>query len=113
MEMDGKGLFVYAIKKGMVGKSSVSNNTIGDVTVNKGFAKGQLVASGQKVPLYFHFYKEQGQWKFSLTSLFPASNMAFKKMMEDSGQKENDYLFSILEVLTGRKPGTEIWQPLM
>lgn len=113
IKMDGKGLFVYAIKKGMVGKNSVANNTIGDVTIDKNFAKGQLLVRGQKAPLYFHFYKEPGQWKLDLTSLFPVSNMAFKKMIEDSGENENDYLFTLLETLTGKKPGADIWKPLL
>lgn len=51
-----------------------------------------------------------GQWKLDLTSLFPASNLLFKQMVEESGQNENEYLFSLLEMLTGKKPGSEIWQ---
>lgn len=94
--MNGPGLFVYAIKKGMVGKSSVAHNTIGEVTIDKEFAKGQLVANGEKAPLYFHFYKETGEWKLDLTSLFPISNQAFRKMVEDSGENENEYLFKFL-----------------
>ncbi len=112
MKMDGKGLFVYAIKKGMVGKNSVANNSIGDVTIDKEFAKGQLIVSGQKTPLYFHFYKELGQWKLNLISLFPVSNIAFRKMVEDSGENENDYLFMLLETLTGKKPGAGIWRTI-
>lgn len=112
MSMDGKGLFVYAIKNGMVGKNSVSNNSIGEVTVDNDFAKGQLVVRGKAVPMYFHFYREQDQWKLDLTSLFPIANMTFKKMIEDSGEEENDYLFNLLEILTGKRPGPEIWQTM-
>lgn len=112
MSMDGKGLFVYAIKNGMVGKNSVSNNSIGEVTVDQDFAKGQLVVRGKAVPMFFHFYREQDQWKLDLTSLFPIANMTFKKMVEDSGEEENDYLFNLLEILTGKRPGPEIWQPM-
>lgn len=108
---DGKSLLVYAIKSGMVGKNSVANNSIGDVTIDSDFAKGQFIANGQKAPFYFHFYKEEGLWKIDLTSLFPVSTMAFKKMADDSGQSQNDYLFSLLEMITGKKPGAEIWKP--
>jgi hypothetical protein len=112
LAFDGKSLLVYAIKSGMVGKNSVANNSIGEVIVEKDFAKGQLIANGQKAPFYFHFYKEEGQWKIDLTSLFPVSTKALKKMADDSGENQNVYLFSLLEMITRKKPGTEIWHPI-
>lgn len=59
-----------------------------------------------------HFYKEEGTWKIDLTSLFPIGSMAFKKMQQESGMDENEYLFMLLEMLTGRKPGNEIWNTI-
>jgi len=112
LSFDGKSLLIYAIKSGMVGKNSVVNNSIGDVTIDGNFAKGQFVVSGQKAPFNLHFYKEDQQWKIDLTSLFSVSTIAFKKMADDSGQNENDYLFGLLEMITGTKPGPGIWQPI-
>lgn len=109
---DGKSLLVYAIKSGMVGKNSVSSNTIGDVIIVNDFAKGQLLVNNQKLQFYFHFYKEEEQWKIDLTSLFPASIIAFEKIANDSGENQNDYLFTLLEIITGKKPGIEIWRPI-
>ena len=109
LSFDGRTLLIYAIKSGMVGKNGVANLSIGDVTPTENFAKGQFVVNGQKAPLYFHFYKEEEKWKIDLTSLFQVSTTAFKKMVDDSGQTENEYLFAILEMLTGKKPGQEIW----
>jgi hypothetical protein len=111
LSFDGKGLLVYAIKSGMVGKNSVVNSSIGDVTTEGTFAKGQYVSNGQKAPFNFNFYKEDNAWKVDLTSIFPVTNMAFRKLVEESGQAENDFLFSILESLTGKRPGDEIWIP--
>jgi hypothetical protein len=34
-------------------------------------------------------------------------------MIEDSGENENDYLFTLLETLTGKKPGADIWKLLL
>ncbi len=112
LKMDGKGLFVYAIKSGMVSKSSVINNTIGNVTIDNQFAKGQLFVSGKKADFYFYFYKELNEWKLNLTSLFPLSNTIFNNMVKESGEDENEFLFTILENLYGTKPGAEIWQPI-
>jgi hypothetical protein len=111
LSFDGKGLLVYAIKSGMVGKNSVVNSSIGDVTVEGTFAKGQYVSNGQKAPFNFDFYKEDNAWKVDLTSIFPTTNIVFRKLVEESGQTENEFLFSILERLTGRRPGDEIWIP--
>ena len=110
LSFDGKGLLVHAIKSGMVGKNSVVNNSIGEVTIDSEFAKGQFIANGQKAPFYFHFYKENGEWKIDLTSIFSVSNMAIKKMVQDSKQDENEFIFSLLEMMTSKKPGREIWE---
>jgi hypothetical protein len=112
LSFDGKALLVYAIKSGMVGKNGVAKNTIGKVVIDHEFAQGQFIVNGQESPLYFHFYKETGQWKLDLTSIFAASSMAIKNMVENSGQNENEYIFSILEALTGKKPGKEIWEKI-
>jgi hypothetical protein len=112
LSFDGKGLLVYAIKKGMVAKNSVANNSIGEVVIEGDFAKGKFVANGKETPLYFHFYKEENQWKVDLTSLFPVANAAVKKMADDSGQGESEYILSLLEMITGKKPAEEIWNPI-
>jgi hypothetical protein len=112
LSFDGRGLFIYAIKEGMVGKNSVANNNIGEVIVDGNFAKGQFISNGKKAPFYFHFYKENKKWKVDLTSIFPVATLAFKKMVDDSGQNENEYLFMLLEMITGEKPGNEIWLPI-
>jgi hypothetical protein len=110
LSFDGKQLLVYAIKSGMVGKSSVVNNSLGEVIIEGDFAKAQFVNNGKATPFYFHFYKEEQQWKMDLTSIFAISNMAFSKVREQSGQAENEYLFTLLEMITGKKVGPEIWQ---
>lgn len=111
--MQGMDVFLYAIKKGMVGKSSVVNNEIGEIKISGNFAKGQLVVSEQKTPFNFHFYKEEGTWKLDLTSLFGISNAAFKNMIKESGEEENSYLLGLLESLTGKKITSKIWQPVI
>jgi len=112
LSFDGKQLFVYAIQEGMIGKNSVANTDLGDIIVDNKFAKGQLVAGGTPAPMHFHFYKEQEEWKIDLTSIFPIANQAFQKMADDSGQDENEYLFLLLELITGETPTNEIWKPL-
>ena len=112
LSFDGRQLLEYAIKEGMVGKNSVANNEIGEIKIENTFATGQLVSGGRPAPMYFHFYKEQNAWKIDLTSIFPVASMAFQRMADDSGQEENEYLFMLLEMITGKSPDRDIWQPI-
>jgi hypothetical protein len=111
LTFDARTLFVYAVKSGMVGKGSVANLELGEVSPEGKLAKAQIVAGGQPAPIYFHFYDENG-WKLDLTALFPMSQKLFQGMAKDSGLSTNQYLFSLLGLLTERKPGPEIWQPV-
>lgn len=112
LSFNGKDLFIHAIKEGMVGKNSVANNELGEVIINEDFGKGQLVANGVVAPMYFHFYREDSKWKVDLTSIFTAGATAFKAMADESGQEENEYLFTLLELITGKKPTKAIWDPI-
>ncbi|MCL2328529.1 MAG: hypothetical protein FWC39_08470 [Bacteroidetes bacterium] len=113
LSFDGKSLLIYAIESGMVGKNSVANNSIGEVTINNNFAKGQFITNKQKTPFYFHFYKEDNQWKIDLTSIFPVSVAAFEQVANESEMNQNEYLFLLLEMISGTKPRSEIWQPII
>jgi hypothetical protein len=108
---NGKQLLVTAIKMGMVGKSSVINNEVGAVKVNGNFASGELLVRGQKTPLAFEFNKENSAWKLDLTALFPAGEAAFRQMVKQSGEPENAYLLSLIELTSGKEPGSEVWVP--
>lgn len=112
LKFEGKSLLIYAINSGMVGKNSVSNQNVGDITIDESFAKGQFISSRHKTPFFFHFYKENSEWKIDLTSLFPISNTALKKMVETYGTNETSYILSMLEMATGREPDSKIWQPV-
>jgi len=112
LSFDGKALLIYAIKEGMISKSSVANSKIGNVESDGNFAKGQFISNGQKAPFYFHFYKENKAWKVDLTSIFPAARTAFRQMIDESGAEENKYLLMLLKMTTSKKPKNEIWKPI-
>jgi len=112
MPLDGKGLLIYAIKKGMVSKSSMKNNTLGEVTIEADAAKAALVVKGNATPYFIDFHKEQGTWKVDITSLFAIATPVLKQMQEGSGQSENDFVTSMLGMAVGKKVGPEIWQKM-
>jgi len=112
MNFDGKGLFVHAIQQGMVGKDNIPGMKIGEVSIDKEFASGRIEVEGKPTPASFHFYKENGQWRMDLTSIFSISEIAFNSMIKQSGQEPNEFLFATLEMMTGKAPGNNIWQPV-
>ena len=112
LEFDGKSLIVFAVNKGMIGKNSVMNCSIGEVNVNRGFANGEFLSNGQKTPFLYEFNKEDNQWKIDLTAIFSLADLVFKQVIAKSGMTENEFLFSMLESLSGTKPGPEVWLPV-
>ncbi len=112
LSFHGKSLLQYAINNGMVGKNNIVTSSIGAVTIEKNFAKGEILSNKQKTSVYFHFYKEEGNWKINITTLFPIAESAFKKMIEDSGKSGNEFMLPLIELVTRKKAGAEIWKPL-
>lgn len=113
LNFNGKDLFIYAIDNGMVGKNSVVNAELGDVITSGDFSKAEFLVNGQKTPFFLHFYREDKVWRIDITHLFSLGSLAFKKMIEESGEEENDFILNILEVLTGKKPAENIWKPII
>ncbi|PPK87360.1 hypothetical protein CLV84_0300 [Neolewinella xylanilytica] len=112
LRFDAEKLFVYAIEQGMVGKSSVMHNEIGEVELDGNYARGKLVVNGTPAPAHFDFYDEGG-WKVDLTSIFPLANQGFEQLVRESGEPENAYLLLVLEIITGNPAGPDIWQPVV
>jgi len=54
LSFDGKQLFIYAIQEGMISKNNMVGASIGEVTIDNDFAKGQLNLNGNPLPAYFH-----------------------------------------------------------
>lgn len=113
MQLDGRSLLVYAVERGMVGKNSVQQLSIGEVMIRGNAAEGQIIVGVAPTSLAYNFYKENGAWKMDITSVLPDGNNAMKKVVKDSGQPENEFLIMLLENATGKEPLKNIWKPLL
>ncbi|MCL2304047.1 MAG: hypothetical protein FWC43_01740 [Planctomycetaceae bacterium] len=113
LSMSGKELFVYAVENGMIGKDSVANVELGTITVTKGSAKTKIISNGKEAPFGFAFTFEDGQWRMDITSAFPIMQKALKAVAQQQGMSDNDFIFSLLETLTNKKPSDSIWEPLI
>lgn len=60
LSFDGMGLLVYSIESGMVGKTSVANNSIGEVTIDKDFAKRTIYSQWTESSILFSFLQRSG-----------------------------------------------------
>lgn len=108
---DGKSLFVFSVNKGLIGKNSTSAHLIGEVIIEGNFAKGEVLNNGQPSNVYFHFYKEEGEWKFNLTALFPPTELLFRKMQRQSGMSEHEFLFYLIEAISQKRANNSLWNP--
>lgn len=112
LSFNGRKMFISAVEEGMVGKNSVMNQAMGVITTNGDFAEGAFILNGRDAPFKYHFYRESGQWKLNLTSIFPFAAYAFTKLVKDSGMEENEYLLFLLEMTLGEKVSEDIWHPI-
>jgi hypothetical protein len=96
----------------MVGKDAVIGVEIGEVLIDKNFARAQPIANNQKAPFYFHFYKEDGNWKMDLSALMSTASGALKQMVEKSGRSENEFILEILKYLEPEGPKNNVWKSI-
>ncbi len=106
-------IFEFAVNSGMVGKNSVATFTPSKVTIDKKFAKLELLASGKKNPNIFHLYKQNNAWKLDLTSIMAAGAIAFRQMLIDAGKNENEVIIQLLNALEQKSVSPTIWLPLI
>ncbi len=107
---EGRGVFIFAINSGMVGKDDIRNNDIGKIYLDSTFARAMMEVNGVESPLAMHFHLEEGEWKLDLTSLFHITNNALEEVIQDSEMTENQFLeFVISYGLKGKEPFHEIW----
>jgi hypothetical protein len=110
LNFDGKALLIHAINNGMIDKNGAGSLTIGDVTVNNNSAKGQLIFNGTGTPYFLNFYKENGQWKYDLTSSFPIFIPALQKLVTEFGERGSIDL--MLSAVKGNKQCQNVWIPI-
>ena len=111
--MTGESLFAHAVNQGWIGKASVINIDIGDITVSGTHATGVHVSEGKATPLKFVFQMENGMWRLDLTSIMFAADQAFKQVIRESGISEDEFLITIIESVSGKKLADTVWDPMI
>lgn len=111
-KIDGKGLFILSIDNGLISKTSLAGNEIGDVAIEDKKAKAQLLIQGIKTPVFMEFVQEKNKWKLNLTSMFEQTSTSIQKMAKRSKMTENEFMLLMLEKSNNIKPNRTIWNPI-
>ena len=111
-EMTGEKAFIYAVDHDWIGKKGTIVTTINDIQVSGSRATTATLSNKKKTPMRFHFTKEEGAWKLDLTQTLRDTDAVLKAQIEQAGISEDDYIFRIIEMISGRKVLNSIWEPI-
>ncbi len=111
--MSGGDLLAYGVDKGWVSASSVASAALGQVKVSGVEATGQVLSGGRPTPFSFSFRKSGDGWRFRLMPLMMLGEPALKEMAERQGLEENEFLFRLLEQVSGQPVPKSVWEPLV
>lgn len=109
--LDGRSAIVHAVDRDWIGKDGVIRTELGKISIASRRATAEVEIGGRKVPSRFQFRQEDGAWKFDLVSLLRDTNLAMKQAARQAGMEEDEFLFTILESVSGKKVDDGIWTP--
>jgi hypothetical protein len=111
-QLDGPSAFAYAVDRDWIGKNGVIRTTIGKVDVATDRATAEILIGGKTAPNRFQFSKESGQWKLDLIQVIRDTDQALKAAARRQGTTEDEFMFSLIESVSGRKVEESIWTPI-
>ena len=108
--MSPHSVFVFIVDSGSINRNAETNNELGHVVVSGDHATGVFVAQGIASQHKYRFSREDGEWKLDLTSLLTAANVAMRRVVEQSGKSEDDFVVQIVELTSGTSVSEDIWK---
>jgi hypothetical protein len=112
--MDGAALLAYAVERGWISETSVRQLSLGKVVVRGDSASAEIKVGDKVAPPQYvwRFRREGGAWKFNLVTLLELGEAAVRETVRQSGGTEDEFVFAVLEKLSGKALTDEIWTPL-
>jgi hypothetical protein len=113
-KMSAADFFAYGIDKGWTTKESIVGLDLGRVDISGDTAKAELIVGGKKAPasMVYVFHKEKGAWKLDMIPMMTRVDAMFKQAIRAQEIEENEFLFNILESVSGRKVSEDVWKPI-
>jgi len=110
--MDGAAVFAHAVDKNWIGKNGVIRAGLEDISVSGSRATAKVTADGKSTGEHFHFVKEAESWKYDLGPTIKGADQALQQLARQKGLSDNEYIFSMISSLSGRKVTEAIWSPV-
>jgi hypothetical protein len=110
--MNGAEVVSHAVEQGWIGREGADGLALGNYEVMGNIASGTILRpDGSETAFKMGFVMQDGRWRLDLVALMDLTRAAFEFALQQSGLEEDAFVLAMLEQVTGRKPGPEIWNP--
>ncbi|HEY9548921.1 MAG TPA: hypothetical protein VIR45_05420 [Kiloniellaceae bacterium] len=110
--MSGGEVVAYAVGAGWIGREGANRLELGDYRIEGDAASGTILhPDGSATEFTIAFAQEEGRWRLDLVALMELTRAACEYSQQQSGLSEDDFVLAMLEHVSGRKPGPDIWSP--
>jgi hypothetical protein len=110
--MNGAEVVSHAVEQGWIGREGADGLALGNYEVMGNIASGTILRpDGSETAFKMGFVMQDGRWRLDLVALMDLTRAAFEFALQQSGLEEDAFVLAMLEQVTGRKPGPEIWTP--
>lgn len=106
-KMTGKELFEYGVRKSWISEGATVRQELGDIAVSGDVANAEVNGGG---PTSYDFFRENGEWKLDFIAILRSFNVFLQSQASESGQPDDEYLFLLLESITGKSVPRSIWR---
>lgn len=110
-DLDGAAVMALAVERGWISREPLVTADLGKTTIKGDEARIEHKLKG-KATWTYRLLKEKGDWRFDVTSAFPAAEVVLQAWMVDQGKKEEELLLELVKKATGTQPTEAIWQAL-
>ena len=112
LKMTGADFFKYAIINNWIGSEGDRGQRITNINIDKNIASSNIVKDGNTSTFGYVFYRETDGWKIDLTSIMPFAERELKKQLFKMQMNDDDFIFQMLEAISGKKVDNRVWKPL-
>ena len=111
MALTPQKLAAFNYTHGWGGKDDLQDATLGKVKIKNNTATAPLVKDGKKTDTTYTFYLEGSEWKIDITPFVHEGEKDFQDMLQ--GKSENEFIFGMLELMSGKTPSRSIWKKVI
>lgn len=115
LNMNGENLFILLVANEMFSDDEKYTKTVvQNIEIDGLHAKGEILIN-EVGKTTIKFQKVNNEWKFDLTSMLPAIEQTFDKLLKDinTSVTEDEFLMFVLKEFDSKEPSKDIWKPIL